>query len=111
MKKKRSIEHQLTDWQLLRVAFFSLMENKRHFLYSAVTVEVPLFQYFPSSRTASGLLCTSMVVWKWQTGGRRPLTYCMYHSRQMMLLSRILSFTFSRSPLNDFHLGDVNCPS
>lgn len=36
--------------------------------------------------------------------------HCMYHARQMALLSRILSRHWSFRPLKFFHFGDTNFP-
>lgn len=43
-------------------------------------------------------------------GPGSPHLHCMYHARQMALLSRILSLHWSFRPLNFFHFGDTNFP-
>lgn len=51
----------------------------------------PLWQSTPTARLATHL-------------------HCMYHARQMALLSRILSRHWSFRPLKFFHFGDTNFP-
>uniref|UniRef100_A0A6B0UXL6 Putative secreted protein n=1 Tax=Ixodes ricinus TaxID=34613 RepID=A0A6B0UXL6_IXORI len=70
------------------------------------------FQYLPSITMASGLLWASPSRGdaNWQTYGLLRATNCMCHARQIMLFSRILSFSLSFSPLNVFHLGEVSFP-
>ena len=107
----------------------------RHFLYSALTASTRRFQYLPSSKMASVRLCCfeSTDDENWQTTGLRPaistFSYdlitssqrkdktkankCIHwicHARQMILLSRILSFICNLRPLNVFHLGEVILP-